>query len=224
MGSLDLSQMLRETITKLRSDRENPAAKWFALSAALGQPTRTGSLGETMGNVGAAMSKYESDRTTAERQRMADLLSAGVKLYDVQQTVQGRLDAQAEKSTRPATAEELAAYGLPSGTSAQVTNGKLEVITPPRGQTDTEYTAQVLRKASASGLSSLTPAEQAVYAKATQATRPTESNILAEIETKMRNGQPLNASELKIYNDAMMKRVAQAGPPVGLPSGYTINP
>lgn len=55
----------------LRNKRVGPsdAEKWFAIAAALGQPTRTGAFGETMGNLGTLLAKYSGEKRTAESER-----------------------------------------------------------------------------------------------------------------------------------------------------------
>ena len=55
----------------LRNKRVGPsdAEKWFAIASALGQPTRTGSFGETVGNLGTLLSKYAGEKRTAEAER-----------------------------------------------------------------------------------------------------------------------------------------------------------
>lgn len=55
----------------LRNKRVGPsdAEKWFAIASALGQPTRTGSFGETIGNLGTLLSKYSGAKREAEAER-----------------------------------------------------------------------------------------------------------------------------------------------------------
>jgi hypothetical protein len=67
-ANLDLINAAR---ADLRNKRVGPsdAEKWFAIAAALGQPTRTGSFGETMGNLGTLLSKYSGAKRTAEEER-----------------------------------------------------------------------------------------------------------------------------------------------------------
>lgn len=67
-ANLDLINAAR---ADLRNKRVGPsdAEKWFAIAAALGQPTRTGSFGETVGNLGSLLSKYSGEKRTAEEER-----------------------------------------------------------------------------------------------------------------------------------------------------------
>ena len=67
-ANLDLINAAR---ADLRNKRVGPsdAEKWFAIAAALGQPTRTGSFGETVGNLGTLLSKYSGEKRTAEEER-----------------------------------------------------------------------------------------------------------------------------------------------------------
>jgi hypothetical protein len=67
-ANLDLLNAAR---AELRTKRVGPsdAEKWFAIASALGQPTRTGSFGETVGNLGTLLSKYSGEKRTAEEER-----------------------------------------------------------------------------------------------------------------------------------------------------------
>jgi hypothetical protein len=67
-SNLDLINAAR---ADLRNKRVGPsdAEKWFAIASALGQPTRTGSFGETVGNLGTLLSKYAGEKRTAEEER-----------------------------------------------------------------------------------------------------------------------------------------------------------
>jgi hypothetical protein len=47
------------------------AEKYFAIAAALGQPTRTGSFGETLGNLGTLLSKYSGAKREAEAEQQS---------------------------------------------------------------------------------------------------------------------------------------------------------
>jgi hypothetical protein len=56
---------------KLRERRVGPSdsEKWLAIAAALGQPTRTGSFGESLGNVAKTLGEQKSARREAEEKR-----------------------------------------------------------------------------------------------------------------------------------------------------------
>lgn len=67
-ANLDLINAARADLRKKRVGPSD-AEKWFAIAAALGQPTRTGSFGETVGNLGTLLSKYAGEKRTAEEER-----------------------------------------------------------------------------------------------------------------------------------------------------------
>ena len=56
---------------KLRERRVGPSdsEKWLAIAAALGQPTRTGSFGESLGNLAQTLGAQKSARREAEEKR-----------------------------------------------------------------------------------------------------------------------------------------------------------
>jgi hypothetical protein len=56
---------------KLRDRRVGPSdsEKWLAIAAALGQPTRTGSFGESLGNLAQTLGAQKSARREAEEKR-----------------------------------------------------------------------------------------------------------------------------------------------------------
>jgi hypothetical protein len=56
---------------KLRERRIGPSdsEKWLAIAAALGQPTRTGAFGESLGNVAKTLGEQKSARREAEEKR-----------------------------------------------------------------------------------------------------------------------------------------------------------
>jgi hypothetical protein len=66
---------------RLRAQRAGPsdAEKWFSIAAALGQPTRTGSFGETLGNLGTLLSKYSGAKREAESERESLLEKLGMQ-------------------------------------------------------------------------------------------------------------------------------------------------
>jgi len=77
-ANLDLINAARADI---RNRRVGPsdAEKWFAIAAALGQPTRTGSFGETVGNLGTLLSKYSGAKREAESERESLLEKLGMQ-------------------------------------------------------------------------------------------------------------------------------------------------
>jgi hypothetical protein len=131
-ANLDLINAARADI---RNRRVGPsdAEKWFAIAAALGQPTRTGSFGETVGNLGSLLSKYagatreaEAERALKERELemkagmgqlqllQGDTQSArqllGVAV--AQETAAARAAAAAKAANRPGEKERLIARAL----------------------------------------------------------------------------------------------------------------
>jgi len=74
--------LLKSAQERLRAQRVGPsdAEKWFAIAAALGQPTRTGSFGETMGNLGTLLSKYSGTKREAEEGKEALLDKYGMQM------------------------------------------------------------------------------------------------------------------------------------------------
>ena len=66
---------------RLRTQRVGPsdAEKYFAIAAALGQPTRTGSFGETVGNLGTLLGKYSGAKREAESERESLLEKLGMQ-------------------------------------------------------------------------------------------------------------------------------------------------
>jgi hypothetical protein len=73
--------LLNAAKERLRTQRVGPsdAEKWFAIAAALGQPTRTGSLGETMGNLGTLLSKYSGAKREAEAEQQSLIEKYGMQ-------------------------------------------------------------------------------------------------------------------------------------------------
>ena len=63
--------MLLNAQNKLRERRVGPSdsEKWLAIAAALGQPTRTGAFGESLGNLAKTLGEQKSARREAEEKR-----------------------------------------------------------------------------------------------------------------------------------------------------------
>jgi hypothetical protein len=131
-SNLDLINAAR---ADLRNKRVGPsdAEKWFAIASALGQPTRTGSFGETVGNLGTLLSKYAGEKRTAEAERalkerelemkagmgqlqllQGDTRSARELLRTAlaQKTAEARAAAAAEAANRPGEKERMIARAL----------------------------------------------------------------------------------------------------------------
>jgi hypothetical protein len=94
--------------TKLADYRSDKSEKWLAIAAALGQPTRTGTIGETASNVAGAVGKYKAEQRAEEQKNLADRLGIDTKIFDImsdEEKAQGVYDSK--------TAALKAKYGLP---------------------------------------------------------------------------------------------------------------
>lgn len=67
---------------RLRERRTGPtnAEKWFSIAAALGQPTRTGAFGESLGNLNEALAAQQALKRKAQEERDALLEQYGLKI------------------------------------------------------------------------------------------------------------------------------------------------
>ena len=74
--------LLEDARNRLRERRVGPSdsEKWFAIAAALGQPTRTGSFGESLGNLGRVLAETKSAKREAEEKREALLEKYGMEI------------------------------------------------------------------------------------------------------------------------------------------------
>ena len=70
-----IQQVYEQAEARLRAQPVGPdkSEKWLALAAALGRPTRSGSIGETIGNASEALLGYQQAQTKAERERDSQL-------------------------------------------------------------------------------------------------------------------------------------------------------
>lgn len=106
-----LSGML-DARTKLADYRSDKSEKWLAIAAALGQPTRTGTIGETASNVAGAVGKVKAEQRAEEQKNLADRLGIDTKIFDImsdEEKAQGVYDSK--------TAALKAKYGLPVSNS-----------------------------------------------------------------------------------------------------------
>lgn len=103
--------LLQAAQQRLRTQRVGPsdAEKYFAIAAALGQPTRTGSFGETIGNLGTLLSKYSGAKREAESERESLLEKLGVQTGTEQLRLLMQGQTGAREALRAATAAEAAA-------------------------------------------------------------------------------------------------------------------
>lgn len=150
-ANLDLINAAR---ADLRNKRVGPsdAEKWFAIASALGQPTRTGSFGETVGNLGTLLSKYSGAKREAEAEQQSLLDKYGMQAGTEQLRLLQSGATGAAQMLRAATATEAAAAraaaaaaGKTAPTFAYDQFGKLREI-PAKGtvlypRTKEEYDA-----------------------------------------------------------------------------------
>ncbi len=78
--------MLRAAQEQIRQQRVGPSRseQLLAIAATLGQPTRTGSFGETIGNVAGVMQKNAAAKRAAEEERAAMLSKYGMDIGNQQ--------------------------------------------------------------------------------------------------------------------------------------------
>ena len=74
--------LLEDARNRLRERRVGPSdsEKWFAIAAALGQPTRTGSFGESLGNLSRVLMENKAAKREAEQSREALLEKYGMDI------------------------------------------------------------------------------------------------------------------------------------------------
>ena len=83
--------LLTDAQKRLRERRAGPSdsEKWFAIAAALGKPTRTGSFGESLGNLNEALLEQKSARRK-EREAQEALLVEDAQVADADGVAQSR--------------------------------------------------------------------------------------------------------------------------------------
>lgn len=101
--------VLRAARAKLAERRYNPADKWYALSAALGQPTRVGGVGELASRAAGSLretgQKREDFDTNQQKELLGydkDISNLGLKLLELKSGVltdQGKIDADLAKES-----------------------------------------------------------------------------------------------------------------------------
>lgn len=82
-ANIDLLTSARDTLRERRAGPSN-AERWFAIAAALGKPTRTGSFGESLGNLGEVLGEQQAARRKAEEERDMLLEQYGLKIGNEQ--------------------------------------------------------------------------------------------------------------------------------------------
>ena len=75
-------ELLQKAMDELRDRRVGPSnsEKWLALAAALGQPTKTGAIGETLSGVAQALGKYKAAGREAEQEKQTLLTKYGLEI------------------------------------------------------------------------------------------------------------------------------------------------
>lgn len=123
---------------KLRERRVGPSdsEKWLAIAAALGQPTRTGSFGESLGNLAQTLGAQKSARREAEEKRDLMLEKYGLDVGTERLRLLQSGATQADRMLRAAAA----ASKKPKGAQPKATVGPdfvprtrygTEIKTPP---------------------------------------------------------------------------------------------
>lgn len=102
---------LEKARDNLRAQRAGPssAERLLSIAAALGQPTRTGSFGETLGNVGAVLSSQEKAKREAAAENAALAEKYGMQIGNEQLRLLMQGETGAREGLRAALAQEAAA-------------------------------------------------------------------------------------------------------------------
>jgi hypothetical protein len=130
--------LLTSAQTRLRERRVGPSdsEKWLAIAAALGQPTRTGAFGESLGNVAKTLGEQKSARRKEREAQEALLEKYGLEIGNEQLRMLQSGLSQAGQLYRA----EMAANKKPKGAQPKATVGPdfvprtrygTEVKTPP---------------------------------------------------------------------------------------------
>jgi hypothetical protein len=127
--------LLLNAQNKLRERRVGPSdsEKWLAIAAALGQPTRTGAFGESLGNLAQTLGAQKSARREAEEKRDLMLEKYGLDAGTERLRLLQARATQANQMVRAAAAAERA--NMPKsvvdigGVASEPTTG-LPVVTP----------------------------------------------------------------------------------------------
>lgn len=109
-ANIDLLKSAQATLRQRRVGPSN-AEKWLAIAAALGKPTRTGSFGESLGNLNETLLDQQAARRKAEEERDMLLQQYGMKIGGEQLRLAQSNAAQAGNVYRAA----LAAGKKPAG-------------------------------------------------------------------------------------------------------------
>jgi len=151
VNAYSASEMAQQNVTKqieanlarlkkgqedLRNRRLGPtnAEKWFAIAAALGQPTRTGAFGESLGNLNRALYETKSAQREAQEKRETLLEKYGMDIGEQQLRMLISAANQAGQNYRAVAAENRPVRGVPLG-NRLVNPYTGEEIQPPVGTT-----------------------------------------------------------------------------------------
>lgn len=117
---------LEKARDNLRAQRAGPssAERLLSIAAALGQPTRTGSFGETLGNVSAVLSSQEKAKREAAAENAALAEKYGIQIGNEQL----RLLMQGETGAREGLRASLAQEGKQRRTGFNPVTGVLEYM------------------------------------------------------------------------------------------------
>jgi len=102
---------LEKARDNLRAQRAGPgsAERLLSIAAALGQPTRTGSFGETLGNLGAVLSSQEKARREAAAENAALAEKYGMQIGNERLRLLMQGETGAREGLRASLAQEAAA-------------------------------------------------------------------------------------------------------------------
>jgi hypothetical protein len=129
---------------KLRERRIGPSdsEKWLAIAAALGQPTRTGAFGESLGNVAKTLGEQRSARREAEEKRDLMLEKYGLDVGTERLRLLQSGATQANQMARAAAAAQKA--GMPKsvvdigGVASEPLTGAPVVVPSAKAYADLE--------------------------------------------------------------------------------------
>lgn len=136
---------------RLRERRVGPsnAEKWLAIAAALGKPTRTGSFGESLGNLNETLLEQQAARRKAEEERDMLLEQYGLKVGTEELRLAQANAAQAAQAYRAQMAANKPRAGTWSESMSQFVREDRPVATSNKVQvgryTLTQYTDGSLR-------------------------------------------------------------------------------
>lgn len=140
-GAANLA-LLNKAMEDLRAQRVGPSKseKWLALAAALGQPTKTGAFGETLGNVAQTLGKYKAAGREAEQEKQNLLMKYGLEIGT--ERYKQLQDAANQAGQVYRTVAQASKPRLPQNVGTQIIDGKIVAIS--RNPDTGEYIKEVL--------------------------------------------------------------------------------